>query len=143
MKLVKASASDIDDVIDIHNRHFLKCNYDDYYKELNSEYSTFLVLKNQNTIIGYLVVYILFQTMEIVSICIDDSFQHQGYGKFLLEYSEFLAYKHNCEEILLEVEEKNIHALDVYVSFGFGKIHIRKNYYGTNRNAIIMKKLVE
>ena len=47
------------------------------------------------------------------------------------------------EDIFLEVYKKNLFAIKLYEKIGFEKISVRKNYYGQNKNAIIMmlKKL--
>ena len=42
------------------------------------------------------------------------------------------------QSITLEVNDKNIPAINLYLKYGFEKVGLRKNYYGLDQNAIIM-----
>ena len=44
----------------------------------------------------------------------------------------------NMQSITLEVNDKNIPAINLYLKYGFEKVGLRKNYYGLDQNAIIM-----
>ena len=44
----------------------------------------------------------------------------------------------NMKSITLEVNDKNLPAINLYLKSGFKKVGLRKNYYGLDENAIIM-----
>lgn len=99
---------------------------------------------------GYIAFYGTIESTDIFEIAILKSCQNKGFGKILLENSIkklfFSKIKNNVscdinffgEEIFLEVCEKNLFAIKLYEKTGFEKISVRKNYYGQNKNAIIM-----
>lgn len=80
-------------------------------------------------------------SIDIVTFCVDPKYRGQGIGKKLLAEIVKFARENNCE-IFLEVAEKNVVARNMYDSFGFKEISVRKNYYkfkdGT-QNAVVMK----
>lgn len=104
---------------------------------------------------GYIIFYGTIENTDIFEIAILKSCQNKGFGKILLENSIkelfFSKIKNDSsdeinffgEDIFLEVYEKNLFAIKLYEKIGFEKISVRKNYYGQNKNAIIMmlKKL--
>ena len=49
-----------------------------------------------------------------------------------------LAKEKQCTQINLEVAEKNLVAINLYKSFNFQKVGLRKNYYKNGDNAILM-----
>lgn len=90
---------------------------------------------------GFILCRKIFETIDIVTFCVDPQYRSQGTGKKLL--SELIKFsKCNGAEIFLEVAEKNFIAIKLYESFGFEKISERKNYYNFPdglQNAIVMK----
>ena len=128
-----------------------------------SEVKIFEIFKVENLvfekkikkILGYIIFYGTIENTDIFEIAILKSCQNKGFGKILLENSIkelfFSKIKNDSsdeinffgEDIFLEVYEKNLFAIKLYEKIGFEKISVRKNYYGQNKNAIIMmlKKL--
>mgnify|MGYP000863470087 FL=1 len=128
-----------------------------------SEVKIFKIFKVENLvfekkikkILGYIIFYGTIENTDIFEIVILKSCQNKGFGKILLENSIkelfFSKIKNDSsdeinffgEDIFLEVYEKNLFAIKLYEKIGFEKISVRKNYYGQNKNAIIMmlKKL--
>lgn len=79
--------------------------------------------------------------IDIVTFCVDPKYRRQGIGKKLLTGVVKFAQRNSCETFL-EVAEKNVAARNLYVSFGFKEISVRKNYYkfkGKTQNALVMK----
>lgn len=78
---------------------------------------------------------------EIMNFAIFPHEQKKGYGKALLTYALDYLKAHYVKTLSLEVRESNLVAQKLYLSFGFKKSHIRKNYY-QNEDAIVFIKEV-
>jgi ribosomal-protein-alanine N-acetyltransferase len=76
-------------------------------------------------------------TAEIANIAVEKSSQGKGFAKLLLEYV-LKKCKFNVE-CFLEVDENNFRAVSFYKKMGFKEVSVRKDYYGKNINALIMK----
>lgn len=141
MKLVKAKIEDLEKIVKLHNKLFdLKYSFDNYAYEIELDISTFMVLKKDNEIIGYFVVHNIFEQLEIIIIAIDIDYQNQGLGSFLIDVIEYYKIKLNCDEIILEVKNNNESAIAFYKKHDFEHISTRKDYYGKNKDAYILRK---
>lgn len=140
MKLRKAKEEDIQKILDIHNDLFdYQYSYDNYANELAYDISKFMVLVNEDTIIGYFIVHLTFEIMDLVIIAIRKEYQQQGYGQFLLDYILYIALDNQISKIILEVAEDNESAIKFYRKYRFEEIAVRKKYYGS-KDAIIMER---
>jgi len=143
LKLVKASKNDIEEILSLHEKLFnYEYTYENYANEIELGFAGFMVLKNDDKIVGYFIVHSIFEQMEIVIIAIDEEYQQKGYGKFLLEYIEYLSHKNGCNEIILEVSHLNNKAISFYEKNKFNEIAKRKDYYCKDNHALILKKKV-
>ena len=111
-----------------------------FLEELENKNSSFKILFLNNTIAGYIIYHIVLDEAEILNIVIDNTYKRKNLGKYLLEQTINEISKQNIKTILLEVGEKNIPAINLYLKFGFEQYHIRKNYYKNGENAILMRK---
>ncbi len=108
------------------------------FEILANNYSLPLVLLLDNKIIGYTIIWMIFQEFHIANFAIHPDYQHQGFGTYLL--NEVLEKAVGVEYALLEVREKNLTAIHLYEKFGFKKVAIRDHYYSNGDNAIIMRR---
>jgi len=77
---------------------------------------------------------------HLLKILIVPSFRDLGYGhKLLLGAVSHLGLK-GINKFFLEVESDNDAAQRLYESIGFKRIHLKKDFYGKNRDALIMLK---
>ena len=88
-----------------------------------------LILQDEKEVVGFGLLWLLFEQAEIVQIGIRKKYQSQGYGKKLLEYMLALARRAGCENVTLEVRVSNNKARDFYHKFGFIQLATRANYY--------------
>jgi ribosomal-protein-alanine N-acetyltransferase len=111
------------------NIHLLENSFldkEEIIKELeNNPYAKFLILLEENEVIGYLYYSDIYERAEINQFEIKKEFRNQGKGNLLLQ--EFL--KRINKSITLEVREDNIPAIKVYEKNGFERKAIRKGYY--------------
>lgn len=94
----------------------------------------------EGKLVGFIHIIKLYETMDIVNIVVDPNYRNMGVASSLLSYV-FNLYT-DVENILLEVNENNIAAINLYIKNNFKVINKRLNYYG-NDSALIMKRDVK
>lgn len=110
--------------------------------ELHNKFAKFFVATYNNQVIGYLSCWMVEEIVDIINVVIDKTYQHQGYGQALFLEMEKEAKILGCNQIMLEVKETNLQAINFYIKQGYEQISIRKNYYQDRTNALIMKKVI-
>ena len=99
---------------------------EELYKDLdNNPFGNYLLLVEDNEIIGYLYYSDIYDRVEINQIEIEENHRNCGKGSLLLKELTDTVDKN----ITLEVREDNIPAIKLYEKFNFKKVAIRKNYY--------------
>jgi len=88
-------------------------------------------------LIAFLHIIISYETIDIINIVVGPKYRKQNVASQLLEY--LISKYKDVEKIMLEVNQKNIPAINLYKKHNFKEIYIRKNYYGED-DAIIMKR---
>ncbi|MEG2351178.1 MAG: GNAT family N-acetyltransferase [Bacilli bacterium] len=114
-------------------------------KELHSNYlfsinkfSNALVYVRDKKIIGFVSFSLLYERMEINDIVVLSDFRKMGIGKKLINSLIKYARKCNCNNITLEVSEKNLAGIKLYESTSFIVVAKRNNYY-KDASALLMK----
>lgn len=120
-------------MLKIHNENFLDNknieNFYTFYKD--SRYNIYEEYF-ENIFAGYLITYDSVDSLDIFEIAVDKNFRKKGIA------SKLLNRINDERKILLEVSEKNIIAINLYIKNGFKIISRRKNYYLDGSDAIIM-----
>ena len=133
-------------------RHGMRWSDKDLKHHMHSEYSwTCFVTSPANNFVhqlqGFLLLRVIEDEAEILSIGVKKRVQRNGIGEYLIEQAKRFSTLHQLKSILLEVAETNRNAVGFYKKQGFLKIGIRNNYYvfsGKNKkNAIIMHLPIE
>ena len=96
---------------------------------MKNRHSKIYILENAHQIIGFSILWILFEHAQIVQIGITKKNQNEGYGKKLMERMLIDAIKNGCEVMSLEVRESNAKAYGFYKYFDFKEATKRKAYY--------------
>lgn len=104
---------------------------------INSGYENVFGYYIGNKLVGFIHISKLYENMDIINIVVDASYRRQGIGSKLLNF--IISLFDDCKTILLEVNENNKDAIDLYKRNNFKVINIRTKYYG-NDNALIMKR---
>ena len=145
---IKIDRMNLDDLKSI--KDILSLEFDDFWNynilkdELESKNSKYIVVKDiesNDEIVGFAGIKIFIDEADIMNIVVKKSYRNKGIGSLLLENLLLLCNKSNLKSLSLEVNEKNIPAINLYKKFGFKNISIRKNYY-KDENGIIMKKIL-
>ena len=128
-------------------RHGMRWSDKDLRHHMLSEYSwTCFATSPANNFVhqlqGFLLLRVIEDEAEILSIGVKKRVQRNGIGEYLIEQAKRFSTLHQLKSILLEVAETNRNAVGFYKKQGFLKIGIRNNYYvfsGKNKkNALIM-----
>lgn len=135
----KMTLSDFNTLSDI-----LISDFDDFWNEnilkseLQNPFSTYIMAKLENKIVGFAGMIDTIDQMEITNIVVKKDYRKNGIGNILLNKLISLAKENKKTEIILEVNENNISAIKLYEKNGFKKCGLRKRYYNNTDNAIIM-----
>lgn len=89
----------------------------------------FLVLEEENCILGYMGMYIVAGEADITNIAVTTTMRGKGYGRQLLQCAISKTLQRNIMEMTLEVRSSNQAAIHLYEQTGFRTEGIRKNFY--------------
>jgi len=89
-------------------------------------------IENDNTVIGFMYVKHLSTSVSVLEdFYIQSEYRGQGVGKLAMNQLDVLLQSMNISSLLVDVQPKNLRALDLYVELGFdhlNMIQLRKNY---------------
>lgn len=123
-------------------KNCLLTDFDDFWtytilkQELENGKSKYFVAKQENEILGFAGVLPIIDEINVMNIVVKKNKRNLGVGSLLLE--EIINFSKKYASITLEVNEKNIPAINLYKKYGFKQVGLRKKYYNNQDNAIIM-----
>ncbi len=129
--------ADIDDLTELLLNYDKKIenyfNFKDYLK--NGIYSQYVYVIDDK-IVGYILITIIDDLVEIHLLYVDNLFRNQKIGTKLIDY---IINKYSSHRFLLEVAINNYIAIKLYENMNFKKINIRKKYYN-DIDAYVMER---
>ena len=135
--LYSVTNKDHEEIMGIHNLSFdNKWNIQSIETMCEIENYSFIIIKTNNEILGYIILYDTLDSFDLFEIAVKNDHRNQGLGTKLLK----ALFVKTDKDIFLEVNEINVKALGLYEKNGFVRISLWKNYYKDNKNAIIMVK---
>ena len=121
---------DLDEVIRMENENFPDpWPRESFLYDKDNEVASFKVLEKDDKVIGYYILYYMFENADIGNICIDTEYQGNGLGEYLFKDLLINCIKNEIEFVHLEVRVDNEKAYNLYSKMGFEKTRIRKGYY--------------
>lgn len=98
-------------------------------KELENPVTYYVVIEKSKQIIAYAGIWLVAGEAELMHIAVDPDFRGKGFSKLLLQ--ELITYvkQNHGYKIFLEVRKGNEIARNLYSSYCFNPIAVRKNYY--------------
>lgn len=96
---------------------------------ITNSYFKILVFEKESKIRGFLMYSVLYSTIDVLDIIVEEKFRNQKIASILLDY--MITNSTPGGRIYLEVAVNNEPAIHLYEKFGFKIIHTRKKYYGT------------
>lgn len=129
--------ADIDDLTELLLNYDKKIenyfNFKDYLK--NGIYSQYVYVIDDK-IVGYILITIIDDLVEIHLLYVDNLFRNQKIGTKLIDY---IINKYSSHRFLLEVAINNYIAIKLYENMNFKKINLRKKYYN-DIDAYVMER---
>ena len=100
------------------------------------------VAEADNKIIGYCGVFLPAPGIEadILTVAVLPEFRRQGIAKEFMRQIEAWSLENGASAMMLEVEQSNESAIELYKSLGYMKISVRMDYYGPGKDAFVMRK---
>ena len=143
IKIDNMTCDDIDLSYEIEEEAFQSERFSkEYFIEIvenKNLYYLSYVIKEDNIIIGFILIRVIDRIADILQICIKKHFQNKNYGDLFLKDIIHKLKNKNVDKIMLEVREENIPAIKLYNKNGFVIISKRNNYYkNPSSNALIM-----
>lgn len=92
-----------------------------------------------NDIVGYSSLRYAGSQGDVNTIAVSAEYQGRGVGTQLLRALMTSARAHGVGHLFLEVRSDNNAAIDLYTTHGFERIDRKRNYYGTDVDAIVMR----
>jgi ribosomal-protein-alanine N-acetyltransferase len=142
MKCRMAQPNDLDIIFKIEQQIFKQpWTKKSIQNELNrSKNKLNIIAEIDGRIIGYFFSHFFGREAHILNLVIDIPFQHKGLGKIFL--NKIINQYLKEADVFLEVKRTNFPAINLYLSFGFEEINIRKEYYSDGEDALEMIKKV-
>ena len=132
---------DIPLVCNIQQQAFGERTPEDFEHCISNKLYCYCVAECDRVIAGYFGTMFVGDESELLTIAVDENFQHRGFGKILLNGARAAAKKMGAKAMFLEVREDNS-AVGFYEHFGFKKSYVRKGYYKTPfgaKDAFVMR----
>ncbi len=124
----------VNEISDVKYSHPILARWEGEY--LSEEGAVFV-----NPVCGYAVFWKIIDEIHIGNLAIAPLFRRKGLASFFLEHIFKMAREWKVVHITLEVRASNQGAINLYKSFGFREIAIRKQYYlNPDEDAIVMLK---
>ena len=136
----KMQPEDLAEVCKIEKDNFsLPWSEKSFLESMEREDTVFLVALEDEDVAGYIGCYCIAGAGEITNVAVKASHRRKGIGGKLLQKLYEKGAALDTQEYFLEVRESNEAAIGLYLSQGFVKEGIRKNFYEKPvENAVIM-----
>lgn len=92
--------------------------------------SDLYVVEADNKIVGVYALWMIDEdTAEIKAIAVDENYQNNGIGKFMLQDAEIKAWKKGCHEVIIGTPTIAAKQLAIYQKAGFEFYKIKKDFF--------------
>ena len=143
MEISKMNLSDLKSISNILESEFDNFwNYNILKLDFENPFSIYFICRQNDEIVGFAGMSIIFDTAEINNIVIKKSKRGNGYASLLLEKIIDTARFHHCKIINLEVSINNDVAINLYKKFEFVQVGLRQKYYNGIDALLFSKKLI-
>lgn len=139
----RMEVSDLNRILELERVCFASpWSMNDFLYELSENpFGYYVVLKEQDTIIAYLGLWMDEERAQITTIGVDPAHRGKGYAKALMKHMFNVCSSKGVRIYSLEVRVSNLSAISLYKRFGFKQVGLRKAYYQDNHeDAYLMLK---
>jgi [ribosomal protein S18]-alanine N-acetyltransferase len=144
IKIRDASNGDLPQIVDIERLSFDNpWSRDSFRRELSLPFSrtTVAVTSNGSTeaVLGYLCRWLVADECHILNVAVRPIARRTGVGERLMEHAIGEAKREKARFVTLEVRRSNVAARSLYRKLSFEERRLRRNYYGSGDDAIVME----
>lgn len=140
-----ANKSDIDGIVNIEFqwRDVYPCwGRDGFLREFDKKNSYTFIAEMDSNLCGFINFWLFEDFIEINSIVVAKEFLRKNVGSTLIDSVLEFAYENGVKRIILEVNENNTSAIELYKKKGFCVYNKRKKYYDFKYDALMMEKIL-
>jgi ribosomal-protein-alanine N-acetyltransferase len=142
-----ATLDDIPAILQMERKvHVAPWGEENFKFELSKPYSHFLVMtddETDNTVMGYIVFWVLYDDCQILNIVVDLPFRGLGLAKKMIRQAAQIALQKGIKRVTLEVRKSNSSAIQLYQGLKFVITHVKKGFYSNGEDAYQMALLLE
>ena len=139
-----ATVADLDRILELEQTGFAPPSRwigRSWLPEINGSNNFAPAARDQHGVVcGVAAFQLIADVADLNRVVVDPRHRGKGVGRALVEAGLAWAAAHGAERMLLEVEWANQPALALYRRLGFVEISFRTNYYGVDRDALVMQR---
>jgi [ribosomal protein S18]-alanine N-acetyltransferase len=148
IKIRDASNPDLPGIVEIERLSFDNpWSRDSFLRELSLPFSRITVALTTNgtseAIAGYLCRWLVADECHILNVAVHPAARRAGIGARLMGDALGDAKREKARFVTLEVRRSNVAGRSLYRKLGFEERRLRKNYYGSGEDAIVMELRLE
>jgi ribosomal-protein-alanine acetyltransferase len=91
-------------------------------------------------VLGFVLGWVAADELELMDICVADTFRRRGIGRKLVEHQLSWAGARGAHVAHLEVRASNLGALVLYQTMGFHEVGRRHAYYSDGEDAMLLRR---
>lgn len=142
MIIRRAKIEDVEEIFSIRNSTDERIEKSSILDEIINPNYLVLVAEENGKIAGFLSVIKNYDCADVMMIATDLKYRRNGVATKLLSEAIGMLKNLGVNRLLLEVNETNIGAIELYKKLGFKQISIRKKYYKGKFDALIMERFI-
>lgn len=141
IQIIRLNNNYFDQLKTLHKQCLADVQYSDetYYKFVSNNYFSYGAINAHNNLLGFIVMMVIYNEGDIISICVAKQHRKCGIASGLLKH----CITHlQLTKVFLEVAITNYSAISFYNKHGFTIVSTRKHYFIDGADAFIMLKNV-
>jgi ribosomal-protein-alanine N-acetyltransferase len=118
--------------------HTAPWTQENFEGEWEKGYSNTWVLTDDDTdreILGYVVYWLMEETIEILNIAVDFPYRGLGFAQKILQQVIREGLRQNAKRLILDVRKSNLPAVALYQKTGMAITQVRKGFYSNGEDA--------
>jgi ribosomal-protein-alanine N-acetyltransferase len=148
IRIRDAAGRDLPHIVEIERLSFDNpWSRDSFLRELSLPFSRTTVAVtidgSKEVITGYLCRWLVADECHILNVAVHPAVRRAGIGAHLMDDAIGEAKREKARLVTLEVRRTNVAARSLYRKLGFEERRLRKNYYGSGEDAIVMEFRVD
>ncbi len=138
------TAADLDEVLEVERGSFPQpWTRGMFLHELKVPFSRTLLLRDDeppHALLGYVCRWLIGDEIQILNVAVRSDRRKQGLGRALVQLVLDEAEREGARLVTLEVQRGNAAAIALYRALGFVETGMRRNYYGSGEDALLMSR---